>query len=198
MMNEAERRAWLQKMKPRMVEILDNACAPGTVIDPDELHRDVEIARTEFYSEAKARKLYGKDAEQCICGEWTHSGGHFDGTYFTCDPEAECNKPGFEAALAQQAQPLTDARAAYDSTVGMKHWYSAEDVRVLLSAHAEERKSADALIADLRDRMAQQTQPEGAAWMQATCNNGGTGHLFMAYVRSGESIPYLCNEHNSQ
>ena len=144
MMNEAERRAWLQKMKPRMVEILDNACAPGTVIDPDELHRDVEIARTEFYSEAKARKLYGKDAEQCICGEWTHSGGHFDGTYFTCDPEAECNKPGFEAALAQQAQP------------------------------------------------------EGAAWMQATCNNGGTVHLFMAYVRSGESIPYLCNEHNSQ
>ena len=95
-----------QKMKPRMVEILDNACAPGTVIDPDELHRDVEIARTEFYSEAKARKLYGKDAEQCICGEWTHSGGHFDGTYFTCDPEAECNKPGFEAALAQQAQPV--------------------------------------------------------------------------------------------
>ena len=50
----------------------------------------------------------------------------------------------------------------------------------------------------LEAALAQQAQPEGAAWMQATCNNGGTGHLFMAYVRSGESIPHLCNEHNSQ
>ena len=147
MMNEAERRAWLQKMKPRMVEILDNACAPGTVIDPDELHRDVEIARTEFYSEAKARKLYGKDAEQCICGEWTHSGGHFDGTYFTCDPEAECNKPGFEAALAQQAQPLTDV-----------------DLRQIIQCIDDgepiDPDDTKKLAQMVRDRMARQAQPE--------------------------------------
>ena len=148
MMNEAERRAWLQKMKPRMVEILDNACAPGTVIDPDELHRDVEIARTEFYSEAKARKLYGKDAEQCICGEWTHSGGHFDGTYFTCDPEAECNKPGFEAALAQQAQPLTD------------EMIEDEVARRLESSVGDMDREMESIAKWARDRMAQRAQPE--------------------------------------
>jgi hypothetical protein len=45
---ESERREWLQSLEPRMTEILDNALPAGTVIDPDELHTDIGLAREEY------------------------------------------------------------------------------------------------------------------------------------------------------
>ena len=78
---------------------------------------------------------------------------------------------------------------------------SYEDLQAIIArwrAYRPENCNAHECADELEAALAQQAQPEGAAWMQATCNNGGTVHLFMAYVRSGESIPHLCNEHKSQ
>lgn len=57
---EAERRAWLQDMKPQMVEILDNACAPGTVIDRDELKHDVTAELKEMRTKPKGYVAFAK------------------------------------------------------------------------------------------------------------------------------------------
>lgn len=47
-------------------------------------------------TEAEARRVYGKDAAQCgVCGLWGLDGDHFDGTYYTCDPDAPPNQPGY-------------------------------------------------------------------------------------------------------
>lgn len=51
----------------------------------------------ELSDEAHAVRLYGEDAGQCpICGRWGLEGWCFDGTYFTCDPDAKCNQPGYD------------------------------------------------------------------------------------------------------
>lgn len=48
-------------------------------------------------TEADAKRIYGHDAAPCgVCGEWGLDGDHFDGTYFTCDPKAPPNQPGYD------------------------------------------------------------------------------------------------------
>jgi hypothetical protein len=44
----------------------------------------------------EALACYGSDADKCcVCFEWCLPDSHFDGTYFTCDPTAPLNQPGY-------------------------------------------------------------------------------------------------------
>lgn len=52
--------------------------------------------RYKYGTEEGARAIFGDDAEQCVCGLWDLAGAHFDGTYFTCDPDAPPNQPGYD------------------------------------------------------------------------------------------------------
>lgn len=47
---EAERRAWLETLEPKMVEILDNAVQGGQHIAEADLDADIEAARAEYHN----------------------------------------------------------------------------------------------------------------------------------------------------
>lgn len=51
---EQLRSEFLADLKPRMVEILEHAVAPGTVIDREQLHRDVNAEILAFRAERRA------------------------------------------------------------------------------------------------------------------------------------------------
>ena len=37
------------------------------------------------------------------------------------------------------------------------------------------------------------------AWFQCSCqHSNGAGHYFMAYIRSGDSVPMMCNAHAAE
>ena len=116
--------------------------------------------------------------------DWWARNRTVNGIGFVGVPLEQIARCAWKAALAQQAQPLTDEMIEAQS----RDRYSANTV----SSRLDYRDGAKWA----RDRMAQQAQPEDGAWMQANCGgSGGTGHLFMAYVRSGDSLPFVCSDH---
>ena len=53
---EAERRAWLETLEPKMVDILDGAVLEHVAIAEDDLDAAIDAARTAFHERRQAER----------------------------------------------------------------------------------------------------------------------------------------------
>jgi hypothetical protein len=54
---EAERRAWLETLEPKMVDILDGAVLEHVAIAEDDLDAAIDAARTAFHERRQSKAL---------------------------------------------------------------------------------------------------------------------------------------------